>query len=86
MGENGASCPAAAAPSRSVRRAMPRTLYKHDSQTVERGLAAVLHAHGNSRRAQRQLAGEGIEVDHSTLHRWRHRHPNRYEQLARKEG
>jgi transposase-like protein len=61
---------------------MPRKPYKHDPQTVERGLAALVRALGNSREARRLLAEEGVEVDHSTLFRWMHRHADHYEQLA----
>jgi transposase-like protein len=61
---------------------MPRKPYKHDPQTVERGLAAMVRARGNSREARRFLAEEGIEVDHSTLYRWMHQHKDTYKQLA----
>jgi transposase-like protein len=66
--------------------AMARKPYKHDPQTVERGLAAMVRACGNSRRARRLLADEGIEVDHSTLHRWKHQHADHYKHLARQGG
>jgi transposase-like protein len=57
---------------------------KHDTQTVERGLAALARVRGNSRKARSLLAAEGVEVDHSTLHRWKHQHTADYKQLARK--
>ena len=56
---------------------------RYDSDTVQQGLDALAKTYGNSRKARRLLlATEGIALDHSTLHRWKHRHVNRNRPLG----
>jgi hypothetical protein len=38
---------------------------------------------GNARKAERRLAELGMKVDHSTLHRWKDRHSEKYLSLQR---
>jgi hypothetical protein len=45
---------------------------------IEQGLIALALCSGNGRKAEKRLADLGIEVDHSTLYRWRDKHSAKY--------
>jgi hypothetical protein len=48
---------------------------------IEQGLMALALCSGNARKAERRLADLGMKVDHSTLHRWRDKHSEKYRSL-----
>jgi hypothetical protein len=50
---------------------------------IEQGLMALALCSGNARKAERRLAELGMRVDHSTLHRWRTKHSEKYLSLQR---
>jgi hypothetical protein len=50
---------------------------------IEQGLMALALCSGNARKAERRLAELGMKVDHSTLHRWKDRHSEKYLSLQR---
>src|SRR5262245_51608972 len=56
---------------------------KFSEAEIEQGLIALALESGNGRRAEKRLAAFGIRVDHSTLHRWRQKHSEKYESLQR---
>jgi hypothetical protein len=65
----------------SVAPAAPNSRF--DELEIEQGLMALALCSGNARKAERRLADLGMRVDHSTLHRWRTKHTEKYRSLQR---
>jgi hypothetical protein len=52
---------------------------RYSEEEIERGLLEVAMCRGNTRRAARQLAAQGITIPRTTLETWTNRlHPQRY--------
>jgi hypothetical protein len=59
------------------------TRSRFTDEEIERGLVALALYSGNSRRASKALGAQGFKVGQSSLHRFRNRFPEKYEQLRR---
>ena len=54
----------------------------YDPAMVERGLLALAECNGNGRKAERLLKEDGLEIDFTTLYRWRNKlHVEQYERV-----
>lgn len=60
----------------------PRQMSSYGAEEVTRGLVALAYANGNTRKASRDLAEDGLEIEHGTLYYWKTKnHAQEYERL-----
>ncbi len=54
----------------------------YGTEEISRGLVAIAYANGNTRQAERDLAEDGLRIDHNTLHYWKTKnHAQEYERI-----
>lgn len=72
-------------PRKALKKRAGRTVARrprYGNPEIERALIAVAYTNGNTHQAARDLAEDGLNIDHKTLWRWSRRlHVDRYEEL-----